>query len=36
MDLYKVDYIDELAVCNDGSPGAYYYRPGTPASSNRY
>lgn len=28
MQLHNVSHIDELAICNDGSPGAYYHRPG--------
>lgn len=29
MQLYTVAHIDALAVCNDGSPGAYYWRTGS-------
>lgn len=36
MELHQVTHVDELAVCNDGSPGAYYHRPGTSASSTRW
>jgi hypothetical protein len=35
MKLYKVDHIDNLAVCNDGSPGIYYHRPGAKDGSNK-
>ena len=28
MQLYKVSHVDPLAICNDGSSGAYYHRPG--------
>ena len=36
MQLYTVAHIDAVAVCNDGSPGAYFYRPGTADNSTRY
>ena len=35
MQLHTVTHIDALAVCNDGSPGAYYHRPGTAGNSTR-
>ncbi len=35
MQLYTVAHIDPLAICNDGSPGAYYHRPGTEDGSTR-
>lgn len=36
MELHQVTHLDEMAVCNDGSPGAYYHRPGTAANSTRH
>ncbi|CAL8465970.1 g5506 [Coccomyxa elongata] len=36
MELHQVTHLDEMAVCNDGSPGAYYHRPGTAANSTRW
>ena len=35
MQLYPVAHIDALAVCNDGSSGVYYHRPGTADNSTR-
>jgi Pectinacetylesterase len=29
ISLTKVSLQDSLAVCNDGSPGAFYFNPGT-------
>lgn len=35
MQLHMVAHVDALAICNDGSPGAYYHRPGSPSNSTR-
>ena len=31
----KVTDIDSKAVCNDGSPGMYFFRPGTGTGANK-
>lgn len=36
MQLHTVTHVDQLAVCNDGSPGAYYHRNGAVDNSTRY
>lgn len=36
MQRYDVAHIDDRAVCNDGSPGVYYYRFGRPLESTRH
>lgn len=36
MQLHTVAHVDELAICNDRSPGAYYHRPGTADNSTRH
>ena len=35
LQLYSVSGVDEYAVCNDGSSGAYYYAP-SPSGSNQW
>ena len=32
LQLYTLEAIDELAVCNDGSPGGYYFSASTTGS----
>jgi hypothetical protein len=36
MQLHTITHVDQLAVCNDGSPGAYYHRNGAVDNSTRY
>jgi len=35
LEMFTVNDVDEYAVCNDGSPGAYYYAP-SPSGSNQW
>ncbi len=35
MTRYDVSHLDAEAVCNDGSPGVYYHRIGTPLNATR-
>ncbi|KAK9902182.1 hypothetical protein WJX75_007070 [Coccomyxa subellipsoidea] len=36
MQLHTITHVDQLAVCNDGSPGAYYHRNGAVDNSTRW